>query len=306
MQTTTKSSNLFDQDSYLMRIRPWCLGSTYDYCPLMIIILIFVIIVCSILITILCIHNRKPYITQSLISSLINRKNRLLQFIFCKKQQSELNTGVHSTRHSAIHNSIFWVNNNVTNQNRPAPPPYDDNNTLPTTVTTCSNSSGYSSCNINNGFNVEEALYIVNPVRQYLESAVDTVDLTDPHYYANRRYNRKNLSFMSTDSFQFIQSPARNYGSSAVSIHMLPQASFQSSSTLRSECNEQPPSYEAVAESFKKVNDCDNLVKFKRLQQKYQQSVGQSRREYYKQKYAIHPANRQSTATILSESEIIV
>ena len=287
---TSETSNLYSYDNYLSNIRPWCLGKTYDYCPLMIVVMIFVILISAILIIILCIHNRKPYITQLLVSFLVNRKNKLIQLLFCKKQSNS--TTEYGSRHSAIHNSIYWVNNDIT---RPAPPSYDESRQPPLSA---SSSSGYSSCNVNSGFSVEDT----HPqVRQSRENNTETFQLPENNYYESRRYNRYNLSFLSTDSFQFIQAhPAPLTNSSSTSV---PQQSSASSTLLSAVFNEQPPAYEAVVETFKKVSDCDNLNKFKRLQQKYQQSIGQSRREYYKQKY---PNRQISNATILSESEIIV
>ena len=295
---------------YLSRIRPWCLGNNYDFCPLMIMVMIFVIIVSAILIVILCIHNRKPYITQILVSYLTSRKNKLMRIIFCKGAENSSNYSINAHRHSAIHNSIWWINNDIS---RTAPPSYEEslaNNNRDTqhltsilgpiaTTVSSTSSSGYGS-NINNGFTNEDNAYAVPQVRQYRENAIDAIDLPENNYYENRRFNRNNLSFLSTDSFQFIQSsyPIRqqNNQTSLVSLQMVPQ-SFNSTSTLRS--IEMPPDYDSVTKGFKKLNDCDNLNKFKRLQQKYQQS----RRMYYQQQQKF---NRQSSATILSESEIVV
>jgi hypothetical protein len=286
---TSKLENIYSYDNYL---RPWCLGKTYDYCPLMIIVMIFVIMISVILIIIICIHNRKPYITQLFVSYLVDHKNKFMRLFFCKKQSDSTAYVSTASRHSAIHNSIFWVNNDIT---RPAPPSYDESRQPPMSSLT---SSGYSSYNVNSGFSVED----VQPqVRQYRETPIDTFQLPENNYYDCRRFNRNNLSFMSTDSFQFVQSSAPKSNSILTTMQVVPQST--SSTLISAKFNEQPPAYEAVVENFKKVSDCDNLNKFKRLQQKYQQSVGQTRREFYKQK---HPNRKLSSATIISESEIIV
>lgn len=395
MESSTSSTSLQDDElyinennkllQYIYKTKPWCLGATYDYCPFIITIMMVIILISVILIAILCIHNRKPYITRYLIDYIILKKDSIIALLLCNKSvnhhQQQRHTDQrrrhgHSTvtiasnqdrnQHSAIHNSIWWIyNTNSSSLSHLAPPSYEEslaNNHFKSLLTPIVDVSPpqhpstrhFNTATVNNAFSIEHipTTTILNEPRQitsdcvrqqpemfddfddnyhYRENAIDTVELpinsyqlnsSYLNYYQNRRTNPKNLSFMSTDSFQFIHNNSSNSSiGSSVSARIPKQQQQQhadrtsKSATATSTISsyESPPDYNTAVinasktSSFNKLVDIDNLNKFKKLQEKYKQY--NQRRLNMQHQSSPSSSNGQSprsTGTILSEIEIIV
>jgi hypothetical protein len=287
------NENYYNEELYYYS-KPWCLGIR-DYCPLVISIMSFIIIVSIFLIGLLCYKNRRFFkcfrVKSESTTSLSPRSTASTTSSF-NSNQINLSRSLNVESLNAV--PVWSID--MTKFTRP-PPSYDEseqfqlafNSVIPTNFEPVSAFKQFKTANINNAFsmeNVEQRSFplsihlpntnLLQPAVNYQHSpfvpieqsrtselnasSIDREPVENSHFQRN---NPSNASFMSTDSFVYT---CRNFQrNNTKSRKMLPRRKHrfskftvpnQNACGMSLNSEEFPPDYEAViSESVIQLNN---------------------------------------------------